>query len=193
MCSATNVPLCADHIRIGVVRPDIRQALPPALPALIREATRADRDEIASILMRFWGKTDGMRTYGKSFDMLQAPALVAVGDQNRLVGVAVWTTSGNRALLIELSVLPACQSAGLGRLLIQRLAEVARDQGLTALALSTTNDNLLALAFYQRLGFVIEGVKIGLVAREHEAAGEDNAGHMSIPARDEFRLVYNLR
>jgi GNAT superfamily N-acetyltransferase len=47
---------------------------------------------------------------------------------------------------------------GIGSALIKALSEVARAQGCEKLWLITTNDNLLALGFYQRRGLKITGV-----------------------------------
>lgn len=60
--------------------------------------------------------------------------------------------------------------------------------GLTEAILTTTNDNLAAVYFYQKRGFVIEAVLPGVCAAPHEAGGEDDMSLAGLTVRDEFRL-----
>lgn len=67
-----------------------------------------------------------------------------------------------------------------------------RGAGLRTMILSTSNDNLPALYFYQRRGFVIEQVLPGVALKHHQASGEPEIGFGGIPVRDEIRLVKGL-
>jgi len=57
------------------------------------------------------------------------------------------------------------------------------------LLVSTSNDDLPALAFYQKLGFQIFEVKPNVIAGKH---GQLLAGTGGIPIRDEIRLSKNF-
>jgi ribosomal protein S18 acetylase RimI-like enzyme len=67
-----------------------------------------------------------------------------------------------------------------------------RGAGLRTMILSTTNDNLPALYFYQRRGFVIEQVLTGVALDHHQASGEPETGFGGIAVRDEIRLSKQL-
>jgi ribosomal protein S18 acetylase RimI-like enzyme len=60
---------------------------------------------------------------------------------------------------------------------------------LARILVITTNDDLPALALYQRYGFRIIEILAGRVAADHGGAF---AGFAGIPVRDEIRLEYQL-
>jgi hypothetical protein len=73
-----------------------------------------------------------------------------------------------------------------GKALVSELA--ARAVG--RLCLTTTNDNLDALRFYQRRGFRITGVRAGAVdAARRQKPAIPAVGSFGIPLRDELDLV----
>ncbi|MFC6325368.1 GNAT family N-acetyltransferase [Microbacterium koreense] len=55
---------------------------------------------------------------------------------------------------LHIDLLPGAQGQGWGRRLIATLVEALRERGVEGLHLSTSTDNVGALAFYPRLGFV---------------------------------------
>ena len=64
------------------------------------------------------------------------------------------------------------QRIGIGSRLLERVIEVARDAGSRRVWLTTTNDNLDALRFYQRRGFRLQSLRVRCRRRgatHHEA------------------------
>ena len=61
--------------------------------------------------------------------------------------------------------------------------------GLARVIVATTNDDLPALALYQRYGFRIHGIVPGSIAQHH---GGELPGFSGIPIRDEIQLEYWL-
>ena len=105
-----------------------------------------------------------------------------------MVGVATWNP-GDRAELVSLGVLAAQRGRGIGGHLLEHVVEEARDSGSRVVWLVTTNDNLDALALYQRHGFRL----VRLVAGGVDAARElkpqiPRVGQYGIPLRDELVL-----
>ncbi len=105
-----------------------------------------------------------------------------------MVGVATWNP-GDRAELVSLGVLADQRGRGIGGHLVERVVGEARDSGSVVVWLVTTNDNLDALAVYQRHGFrlvrlVVEGVD---AARELKPQ-IPNVGQYGIPLHDELVL-----
>jgi GNAT superfamily N-acetyltransferase len=113
------------------------------------------------------------------------PACVAC-DADEIVGIASYAWEEEVAVnLVVLDVVPRWQGRGVAQWLIAMLIDIALTGGARRLAVATTNDNLPALAFYQRLGFVIANVVVGGVM---ECCGEVGPGFASIPIRDEIQL-----
>jgi hypothetical protein len=69
-----------------------------------------------------------------------------------------------------------------------------RGRGVERLILSTTNDNLPALYFYQRRGFQIVSVLPGVIQEQLRSilSGAEPPGFGGIPVRDEIRLQKHL-
>jgi len=65
-------------------------------------------------------------------------------------GLAVVVVDGDQCEVLSLA--SQLQRAGVGRALMQRCFAYAREQGCRRVWLTTTNDNVTAIAFYQRIG-----------------------------------------
>jgi hypothetical protein len=76
-----------------------------------------------------------------------------------------------------------------GGYLLAEAELIARRLGLHRLVVSTTNDNLPALYFYQRRGYRMT-VLVPDSVIEH--TGQVNSGFAGIPVRDEIRLEKRL-
>jgi ribosomal protein S18 acetylase RimI-like enzyme len=90
---------------------------------------------------------------------------------------------------VMLNVLPRWQGRGAARELIAAVTDVARAEGAARVIVATTNDDLLALGLYQRLGFTITQVLVGKLLEHH---GGTEPGFAGIPVRDEIRLELQL-
>jgi GNAT superfamily N-acetyltransferase len=125
--------------------------------------------------------------FGEVMDLEGAPALVA--EMNGDMAGALAYRSINSALhIIALATDPMWQRSGVGGYLLAEAELLARRLSLKRLAVSTTNDNLPALYFYQRHGYRLsEAVPNGVTkyVPEHEGFG-------GIPVRDEIRLEKQL-
>jgi ribosomal protein S18 acetylase RimI-like enzyme len=88
-------------------------------------------------------------------------------------------------LVVALGVLPQYQVCGIGCDLLAQVEAYAREQGRRRIVVVTTNDNLPALAFYQRVGFQIFEIIPNNIAKK---LGGIQLGVANIPIRDELRL-----
>ena len=125
----------------------------------VRPKTGEDQAWVRALLTRHWGGTVVV-AHGQRFEADRLPALVAgQGD-----GLATYQISGDgrEAELVTLDA--ATPRRGIGTALVAGLAQLLRVRGVTILRLTTTNDNLTALRFYQRRGFRIVAVHPGAVA-----------------------------
>ncbi|MBU0491398.1 MAG: GNAT family N-acetyltransferase [Chloroflexi bacterium] len=192
-CAVTGAPVCLAHARLVVVGPG---ALPlaaagaavirPVSPADIYQAQR-DRSAIESLALHFWGETE-VDCFGQTYDVLALPAWVAEVE-GAMVGCLVYAIERDVMTVVMLNVLPAHQGQGAGSGLIRAAIDAARARRLTAVRVATTNDDLPALALYQRHGFRLTGLLPGLVAVHHS---EELVGFSGIPVRDEVQLVLSI-
>ncbi|MFF9623991.1 GNAT family N-acetyltransferase [Streptomyces griseosporeus] len=106
---------------------------------------------------------------------------VAVGSDGCLAGFAsVSYTPWNRRLVIDdFEVAPPYRRLGVGRALVSRAAEFARERGAGHLWLEVTNINAPAIHAYRRMGFVFCGLDTMLYAGT-PSSGE-HALYMSMP------------
>ena len=65
---------------------------------------------------------------------------------------SVWS-DGLSCYLEELYVVPDLRGQGIGRQLLERAIEVAREQGADFMDLGTSEDDVAARALYEKLGF----------------------------------------
>jgi ribosomal protein S18 acetylase RimI-like enzyme len=124
---------------------------------------------------------------GELIDVLDLPGFTARLD-GRVVGVATWQP-GERAELVSLGVLADHRGQGIGGRLVERVVEEARGSGSAVVWLVTTNDNLDALALYQRHGFRLARLVVGGVDAARELKPQiPHVGQYGIPLRDELVL-----
>jgi ribosomal protein S18 acetylase RimI-like enzyme len=132
---------------------------------------------------RFWGDEKQL-TFDREFLVTTLPAFSAkVG--NDIIGFISFSEINDVILIVALGVLPKYQNAGVGKSLIGEVEAEARRLGKKKLLVSTSNDDLPALAFYQSLGFQIFEVKNNVIANKH---GKILKGVCGLPIRDELRL-----
>src|SRR5439155_25737092 len=118
--------------------------------------------------------------FGEVMDIDQMPALVAVMHQEPS-GALAYRLFGDALHIVALATDPMWQRSGVGGYLVAEAELLARRLSLHRLVVSTTNDNLPALHFYQRRGYrLTDLVPNSIVAR----TGQEHAGFAGIPVRD---------
>ena len=75
----------------------------------------------------------------------------------RIVGTVMAGYEGHRGWINYLAVEPARQRGGLGRRLVAEAERVLRAAGCPKINLQVRPENKAAVAFYERLGFTVEG------------------------------------
>ena len=182
----TGQKVCLEHARLEVVAAGQGAA---AQPLTIRPATASDHARIQELSCYFWDETD-VDCFDGQYNVLACPAFLAC-DGDEVVGLASYTIEADwsAALLLMLNVLPSYQGRGGGRALLDALCEEAARRCLERITVVTSNDDLPALALYQRYGFRFTEVIPGRIAQDH---GGEFRGFAGIPVRDEIRLEYRL-
>ena len=176
--------LCPVHAWLEVIGP---RGETPRPPFTIRPATPADRSRIAELADYFWGETE-FKCFARSYQVDALPAYVACGGEET-IGMACYAREGDAVNLVMLNVLPQWQGRGAARGLIAAVIQEAQTGGANRIIVATTNDDLPALALYQRLGFTITDVLVGKLVEHHDGI---EPGFDGIPIRDEIQLELQL-
>jgi ribosomal protein S18 acetylase RimI-like enzyme len=178
--------LCLGHARLDVTAPAQGESGPPLA---IRPASPADYPRIEELSLYFWDETV-VDCFDRQYDVMACPAYLAC-DGERVVGAAPFAVeeAWGAIVLVMLNVLARYQGRGGGRSLLDAVHHEARERDLARILVVTTNDDLPALALYQRYGFRILEILAGRVAADHGGAF---AGFAGIPVRDEIRLEFRL-
>lgn len=129
----------------------------------VRQAGGADAEDIGRLLHDFNSEYDevtpGPQALADRIRELMADdaAVLLVGDGPDGLAVlrfrtSLWT-AGLECYLAELYVVPALRGRGRGRALLEAALEFARERGADWIDLDTSEDDVAALALYERLGF----------------------------------------
>ncbi len=116
----------------------------------------------------------------------------AVFDGDKCVGLVTHEIDGEACEIVTIDALR--EGEGIGTLLLDAVVDAARAAGCDRVQLLTTNNNLRALAFYQKRGFRLVGLRPGAIDEERKLKPSipetDSAG---LPIRDELHLELPLR
>jgi ribosomal protein S18 acetylase RimI-like enzyme len=141
------------------------------------------------VLTRSWGSTRVV-SRGRLRDALDLPGFVASFDEER-VGLLTLSIVGDECEVVTID--SAAERRGVGRALLEAAAEAAVAAGCRRLWLITTNDNLPALRFYQRLGWDLVALHRGAVDEARQLKPEiPLVGLDGIAIRHELELELPL-
>ncbi len=155
----------------------------------IREKTPEDSEWLKELIEKEWGGNPLLiRTL--SYYPHTMPALIAIDDKER-VGVLSYEIRGDICEVIVLQVFN--KFTGIGTLLLDALKTQAKAAGCKQLYLMTTNDNVDALRFYQKRGFVISHIHIDSAKKSRALKPSiPLTGDYGIPIRDEIDLTLDI-
>jgi ribosomal protein S18 acetylase RimI-like enzyme len=115
--------------------------------------------EVVDHLTTAWGSTV-VSSRGQLHDLRGLPAL-AVRGHGRLLGLAFYSIHDGQCELVALDTTDP--GHGVGTALLEAVVERARVEGCSRVWLATTNDNTVAMRFYQRHGMRLVAVYPGAV------------------------------
>jgi ribosomal protein S18 acetylase RimI-like enzyme len=151
----------------------------------VRDASREDAHWVEELLVANWGAPEAV-SRGVVHRPAELPGLVAERDGARR-GLLTYRREGDACEIVTLDALD--RRAGIGTALIDALIARLHALGVKRLWLITTNDNLEALRFYQRRGFVLAALHPGAIEASRRLKPViPLVGHDGIPIRDELEL-----
>ena len=146
-------------------------------PYRIEPIKPSDQEHIAALLERLWGSRHVV-TRGKIFDAAQLPGFVALHNDN-IIGLITIRFEATECEVVTLDAFE--QGKGIGSALFKAAKSACQSRGCERLWLITTNNNLGAIAFYQKLG-------MRMIAIHPDAVTEARTLKPQIPLVDENGL-----
>jgi DNA-3-methyladenine glycosylase I len=155
----------------------------------IRPLQAGDRLWVAHLLQEHWGSPQVV-SRGRVHSADQLPGFIAL-QAAKQVGLVTYHIEGDACEIVSLDSL--VEGIGIGAALIEAVKDAALAAGCTRLWLITTNDNLHALRFYQKHGFVLAALHRNALEVSRRLKPQiPLAGLDGIPLRDEIELEMRL-
>ncbi len=151
--------------------------------------TVEDREWVRQFMREHWGG-DMITSRGKLYSSDKLAGFIAMYD-NKRAGLITYNIEGHSCEIVTLdSIKP---DLGIGTALIEAVKDAAQQQSCQRLWLITTNDNLHALGFYQKRGFVLVAIHRNAVEAARRVKPQiPLTGLEGIPLRDEIELEMML-
>ncbi len=155
----------------------------------IQPATEADLEYVRGTLRRHWVSCT-VWSRDVPFEADRLPAFVAWMGGER-IGLTTYALGERECEVITLS--SDRPNIGVGGALLRAVRTEAERYGCDRLLLTTSNDNLHALRFYQRLGWRIVAVYPGAIDRSREREKAiPLVGASGVESHDEIELELRL-
>lgn len=152
----------------------------------LRSIDAADRVWLTGFMTERWG-APRVAAGGRIYQLDRLPGLVAEHADGSVAGVVTWAIEGDACELVTIDAVR--EGEGAGTALLEAACSAAAAAGCRRMHLVTTNDNLRALAFYQRRGFALRELRAGAVAEARRLKPEiPLVAASGIPIRDEIVL-----
>jgi len=156
---------------------------------LIRAVTDSDRTWVAEFIKQQWC-AEIVVAHGIVYRPDTLPGFMATHD-DQVVGLITYCIADTACEVVTLDSLQP--GNGIGTALIAAVKEQARQSNCRRLWLITTNDNLYALRFYQKRGFVLVAIHRNALEQSRKIKPEiPLIGNDGIPLRDEIELEMML-
>ena len=106
-----------------------------------------------------------------------------------IAGLLTYHLKNNECEIVSIDSLHELQ--GIGTALIERMIEKAKELKVGRLWLMTTNDNVDAMRFYQKRGFVFKAIYPNAIEESRKLKQNiPEFGNYGIPIRDEIEMEY---
>ncbi|HEY0500565.1 MAG TPA: GNAT family N-acetyltransferase [Kutzneria sp.] len=155
----------------------------------IKPVVNTDRPALGRFIASRWGAVTVV-AHGTVFRPAELAGLVAVRD-GRLAGLLTYDVSGDTLEIVSIDAVTP--NGGVGSALITAVTDEARRRQAHRMIVTTTNDNLDALRFYQRRDFRLITVRPGAADEARRLKPQiPEIGRYDIPLHDELDLLRDL-
>jgi GNAT superfamily N-acetyltransferase len=152
---------------------------------VVRPVQESDRPTVEWLTTQLWGAAEVV-VHDGVFYPATLPGFIAE-HAGRIAGLVTFDVRLDVLEIVTINALD--KHTGIGTLLIEAIRAEAKRRGCREIILTTTNDNIGALRFYQRRGFRLAALRPGAVDRSRLVKPEiPRTGDYGIPLRDEIDL-----
>lgn len=151
--------------------------------------TDADREDVAQFIERHWHSRRVM-SRGRAFYPHEGEGLFERRD-GQIVGLLTFHADDGGMEVLTLN--STLEAQGIGSSLMLDVIALARDREYDRVWLTTTNDNLRAIGFYQRLGFRMTEINVGVVDEARKVKPEiPLTGERGVEIHDEIVMELGI-
>lgn len=146
-------------------------------------------DRVGDFFVKHWG-TDFIVSVEKKLYGKDLPGF-SILENDKIIGLLTYHVKNNECEIVSLDSLRP--NSGMGTKLVEKVISKARTEGFSRLWLLTTNDNVDAMRFYQKKGFVLKAVYPNAIEKSRELKQNiPEKGFYDIPIRDEIEFEFSL-
>ncbi len=159
----------------------------------VRPVSDDDRPMLSWLIAELWG-SEVVAVHGSVLRPAELAGFIAERCRPavRVAGLLTYQVLGDVLEIVTLNAIE--RRSGIGTLLVEASVGKARRCGCREIRLTTTNDNVDALRFYQRRGFRLAELRPGAVDRARQRKPQIPAvGDYGIPLHDEIDLTLRVR
>jgi GNAT superfamily N-acetyltransferase len=155
----------------------------------IRPVGEGDRPMLSWLVAELWG-SELVAVHSNVLRPAELPGFIAERSR-RVVGLLTYQFVGDFLEIVTLNAIE--RRIGIGTMLIEASVATARHFRCREIRLTTTNDNVDALRFYQRRGFRLAELRPGAVDRSRQEKPQiPRVGDYGIPLHDEIDLTLRV-
>lgn len=148
------------------------------------------KEKVKAFFEAHWGSPQMVISSGV-YNCSDLDGFAVLNKYGEITGLITYIVSGHECEIISLDSID--EGKGIGTLLVQEVEVLARREGCLTLNLITTNDNLNALKFWQKRGFMLSQVFCNAVEKARKIKPSiPMIGFEGIPIRDELLLVKKI-
>jgi GNAT superfamily N-acetyltransferase len=148
------------------------------------------KDKIVDFFKLHWGSPEMVISSGV-YDCSTLDGFAVINGGSEINGLITFIIKDNECEIISLDSIE--EGKGIGTSLVLKVEERAIKRSCKLVKLITTNDNLLALEFYQKRGFVLSKLLTNAVEKARKLKPViPLVGNNGIPIRDEIELKKGL-
>lgn len=154
------------------------------------EIRDSDRQEVAEFVERHW-RSKIVMSGGQAFYPHKEEGFIERAD-GKIVGLLTFRIDDGGMELLTLNA--TLEGHGIGSSLLLNAIDTARKRGCDRVWLTTTNDRLRAVGFYQRLGFRMIQINLGVVDEARKIKPQiPEVGERGVPIHDEVVMELRLK
>ncbi len=150
----------------------------------------ADREAVAQFIERHW-RSRVVMSRGRVFHPHEEEGILERRD-DEIAGLLTYRIDDEGLEILTLN--SVLEGQGIGSSLMLDAIEEARRRKCHRIWLTTTNDNLRVIGFYQRLGFRMVAINLGVVDEARKVKPQiPEVGYRGIPIHDEVVMDLQIQ